>query len=226
MSEGAGVHTCTFEEGQEITVTALGAKGALGRWRFYFQKREGRTIWLQADSLSMKGGLPKVGASIGMTAEDGHIAWVNGAVIEEVEGPRLDPVVRATLVGEWDIMVRRTTSRSFVDGRVDVIVPDPRHHGEVGILRGRFVDLSISGCRVRVVGTVAPGALVSIRFHTDLADQDVSIMAQVVRCVAVESLPSQRDLGIRFVRLHEETRKVLEAWLEELNRPEPVRVAS
>lgn len=173
----------------------------------------GGEVRLSADPAAMKGGLPKIGTKVVLTSPAGHVAWMASAGIVGQEGSRLEPVLVMRLEGAWSLMIRRATNRVAVDSRLELVLPDPRRSGELNILRGRFIDISLTGCRVRVVGDVEPGTMVTVRFAVPEAEKEASIMAQVVRCRDVGGEGSQRDLGIRFARLDDSTREMLNDWL-------------
>ncbi|MEP0765800.1 MAG: PilZ domain-containing protein [Fimbriimonadia bacterium] len=159
--------------------------------------------------------LPKVGSHVGLLVHCGRSALKAQAIITGTEGSRIDPLVTVTIGTDWTELVHRSSERLPADFPADVHIPDPHRTGQVSIMRGRVIDLSISGCRVRLAKCLAKGTMLALSFTLPGSTRKVALMGQVVRSTSCPDQATFSDVGMRFVHIGQDERDVLNEWISE-----------
>ncbi len=157
--------------------------------------------------------LPKVGNQVGVLVHCGRSALRAQAVITGTEGSRIDPLVTVAIATEWSELIHRSSERIPADVPADLHIPDPHRAGQVSIMRGRVLDLSITGCRVRLAKALAKGTMLSLSFTLPGSTRKVALLGQAVRSSPSPGQPSFSDVGMRFVHVGQEDRDALNEWI-------------
>ncbi|GMV37113.1 MAG: hypothetical protein AMXMBFR61_16210 [Fimbriimonadales bacterium] len=159
--------------------------------------------------------LPKVGSQVGLLVHCGRTALRAEAVITGTEGSRIDPLLTVAIGTEWTELVHRSSERIPADVPADVHTPDPHRAGQISIMRGRLIDVSTTGCRVRLAKALPKGTMLALSFTLPGSTRKLTIMGQAVRSLPSPGQTNFSDVGLRFVHIGQDERDALNDWISQ-----------